>query len=387
MPSNECGEPAESDSSPDSDSPSCSPQSISNGEDGGPNSTADAALGQNSGGMFVRNLAANLSSQLLVGLLGIVAIPLLVSQLGSEGYGLVAFFLTLQALFVLLDLGLSQALLRQTARVREGVVDIYEYQAFYRTVKVLFGAIAALVCLVFLFAADWISGSWLTANSVPSEDVKLSVQLMGLAAALRWLTGLYRGVAAGFEEFVWIGGITAVIGILRYLGAVPVLWLLQPQRGIVVFMVYQLAIGIVEVTVFYLKGQRLVHRQAGSLVSSGGFKPSSIFAELRFSIYITIGSVTWLFTAQTDRIVLSYTLPLSDYGIYSLAVTLSAAVILVGQPLLNVINPRLTRFAARGLDGPLQWEYVELTSLVAWIAAPVALTVALAPLGVVSILN
>lgn len=49
------------------------------------------------------NIAANYASQLYTTLIGIVLVPLYLQYMGTEAYGLVGFFVMLQAWFNLLD--------------------------------------------------------------------------------------------------------------------------------------------------------------------------------------------------------------------------------------------------------------------------------------------
>ena len=52
--------------------------------------------------------------------MGFVFVPVYISYLGIEAYGLIGLFATLQAWLSLLDLGLSPTLNREMARLRGG---------------------------------------------------------------------------------------------------------------------------------------------------------------------------------------------------------------------------------------------------------------------------
>ena len=54
---------------------------------------------------------------------GLVMVPAYVSRLGPEAFGLVSFFIVLQTLFQLLDLGLTPTMSREAARFRGGAID------------------------------------------------------------------------------------------------------------------------------------------------------------------------------------------------------------------------------------------------------------------------
>ena len=65
-----------------------------------------------------RNIFASSASQAYVAGVGIVALPFYLRLLGAEAYGLAGFFAMLQAWFLLLDIGLTPTMARETARFR-----------------------------------------------------------------------------------------------------------------------------------------------------------------------------------------------------------------------------------------------------------------------------
>jgi O-antigen/teichoic acid export membrane protein len=60
-----------------------------------------------------RNILANYASQTYVTLIGILMLPVYLRYMGAEACGLVGFFTMLNALFQLLDMGLTPTLARE----------------------------------------------------------------------------------------------------------------------------------------------------------------------------------------------------------------------------------------------------------------------------------
>ncbi|MCK7491684.1 MAG: hypothetical protein MZW92_08325 [Comamonadaceae bacterium] len=71
-----------------------------------------------------RNVVANFAGQLWSALMGVVFIPVYIHLLGLEAFGLVAFYVTLQALSVVFDLGLSGTIRPGTGATGIGRVAI-----------------------------------------------------------------------------------------------------------------------------------------------------------------------------------------------------------------------------------------------------------------------
>ena len=73
------------------------------------------------------SLLTNFLSQFWGALIGFVFIPVYVRILGIESYGIIGFFATLQAWFILLDLGLTPALSREMSRYLGGAYSCLLY--------------------------------------------------------------------------------------------------------------------------------------------------------------------------------------------------------------------------------------------------------------------
>ncbi len=71
---------------------------------------------------MVRNTLLNYAGQAYAIVIGILIQPFYLGHLGAEAYGLIGFFAVLQTWLLLLDVGLSPALVRQVAHGRAPVV-------------------------------------------------------------------------------------------------------------------------------------------------------------------------------------------------------------------------------------------------------------------------
>jgi O-antigen/teichoic acid export membrane protein len=85
---------------------------------------------------FERNIVANFASQGYLAALNLALLPFYVAYMGAEAYGLIGFFATLQAWFMLLDFGLSQTLVREAARYRGGVLDPDRFRGLVLAIEI-----------------------------------------------------------------------------------------------------------------------------------------------------------------------------------------------------------------------------------------------------------
>jgi len=144
-----------------------------------------------------RNLIANFVGKGWAALMGIAFIPLYIKFMGIESYGLVGFFTTLQAVFVLLDLGLTTTLNREIARYSALPEKSQEMRDLVRTLETIYWGLAFCIGAVVLMLSPFIARGWVKADTLSVEVVQQSIMLMGLVMAFQWPLGFYSGGLLG----------------------------------------------------------------------------------------------------------------------------------------------------------------------------------------------
>jgi O-antigen/teichoic acid export membrane protein len=320
-----------------------------------------------------RNILVNFASQIYVALIGIVMLPMYVTYMGAEAYGLVGFFAMLQAWFNLLDIGLTPTIARETARHRGGATDALSYRSLVRAMEVIFLTIAAAGALAMLMASAYIARDWLRVEQLPPSEVVAAVQLMAFAIATRWMAGFYRGAINGSERQVWLGAFNAGIATLRFCGVLPLLIFVGTSPTL--FFRYQLGVASIELGVLMFYAYRLLPKLPAGARLYWSWKP--LKPVMRFSLTIAFTSLVWVFVTQTDKLVLSRILPLADYGYFTLAVLVSTGIMVISGPVGNAVMPRLARLEAEGAHTQLIRVYRQATQLVAIVTGAFSITVAL----------
>ena len=315
------------------------------------------------------NIIANYASQLYVTAVGIVMVPLYISYMGAEAYGLVGFFAMLQAWFNLLDMGLTPTMARESARFHGGAMSLLEYRRLARALEGVFAAVALLGGVLLFALAQPITEHWLKASHLPPQEIVIALRLIALTIALRWMCGLYRGVITGAEKLVWLSSFSASIATGRFVLVLPVLiWLSATPLA---FFSFQLAIAVLELAGLAFMAYRLLPRiPAGQRIH---WQWAPLKPVLKFSLSIAFTSSVWIMVTQTDKLVLSSILPLADYGYFTVAVLVASGIMMISGPISSAIMPRMTRLQAEGQDAQLIAVYRQATQLVVVLALPVAL--------------
>lgn len=319
------------------------------------------------------SVAANYASQFYTTLISILLVPLYLKLMGAEAYGLIAFFSMLQSWFIVLDLGLTLTIARESARYFGGALQPLDYRRLYRVLSLFFVAVAVVGGGTLVALAPVIATRWLNLSELPVDDIVLALQIMGLSVAMRWMGGLYRGVATGAERFVWLSSFNAFVATMRFAAvfASMAIWGYTPK----VFFLHQMAVAAIELGILFMFARRFVPRPAiGDPPTGWSFAP--IAMRLRFSLAIAFTSAVWIIVTQLDKLILSGVLSLAEYGFFMLAVLVAGGLTAATNPIGAALLPRMARLHAEDNHTEIVRLYHRFAQLVAVVA--VALTVTLA---------
>jgi O-antigen/teichoic acid export membrane protein len=319
------------------------------------------------------NIFANYLSQLYVSIVGILILPLYIKYMGAEAYGLVGFFTMLQSWFALLDLGLTPTIARETARFHGGSISALNYRQLYRALSTIFVAVAIAGGSVLWIISDLISYKWLKVDTLDINVVIISVKIMAISVALRWLGGLYRGVISGFERLVWLSFFNTAIATLRFPAVFATMWLYGFTPD--VFFWHQLFVSFLELICLFLMSCSL--KPAIALGDKIGWSLKPVGDVVKFALTISFTSSVWVLITQTDKMILSGILDLKEYGIFTLAVLVASGIMILSAPVSTVIMPHMVRLNSEGNRDEMLRVYRNATQLVSVIAGSASLTLAL----------
>ena len=292
--------------------------------------------------------------------------------MGAEAYGLIGFFTMLQAIFQLLDMGLTPTMARETARFNGGASDAIGLRRLLRALEGVFISTAMIGCAAMVSSSNFISTSWLNVHKLPLEEVQNAVKLMAVIVALRWISGLYRSAVTGFECLVWLSGFNIAIATVRFVLVIP--FFIYVGTGPTHFFSYQLLVAVCEVVILITKTYRILPKKLTNLRTAWEWAP--LCNVLKFSLSMAAMTGIWILITQIDKIILSKLLPLAEYGYFTLAVLAASGVLMISGPISTAVLPRMTRLNAESKEIELFNLYHRATKMVAIIAVPVTLMLA-----------
>lgn len=317
-----------------------------------------------------KNIIANYLGQVWTALMGLAFIPFYISKLGIEAWGLVGFMAMLQAWFLLLDMGLTPALSREMARFLGGQQSAQSIRDLLRSMEILYGGIAMIILLVIWLGAQWIAEHWLSANQLPPATVQQALIAMGLVIATRMTEQVYRGAIQGLQHQVWLNGALAVLATLRWAGVLPVLVWIEASVGM--FFLWQGLNSILSILVL----ARYTYSKLPVTERPGRFAMWELSNIKRFAGGMAVTTLLALMLTQIDKLLLSKLVSLEEFGYYTLAASVAAALGFLVAPIDSAVLPRMTEYLARSEEAAVSATYHAASQWLAVVLVPAALLMA-----------
>lgn len=307
-------------------------------------------------------------------LVNLACLPLFLSILGSEAFGLIGAFALIQAWALLLDFGLTPTLNREIARARSGSRTWQSVADLTRTIEIVSASLAALIVLVVAVGAPLLATTWLTPVSLSRATVANAIGLMGLLAAMRWLEQVYRGAIQGSEDQVWLNVVQAGAESARWLGALAIMAWVMPS--VLVFFVWNVVISLLSLLLLRHRLMRLLNRHG---IVRSRFAAFELVGIRAFAGGMFLNSILTFLITQADRLVVSNVLSLRDFGIYALVAAAAIGLTQLVQPLTVAILPRLTALVETRRARELTAAFHATGQWLAAIVLPVGLCIAVLP--------
>jgi O-antigen/teichoic acid export membrane protein len=297
------------------------------------------------------------------------------SYLGSTAYGLVVFHVTLLASVQVLDSGLSPALSRELSLrlaghpLEKGRAESAANLA--RTVEILSIITAALIGIAVVFAAPLIATRWLRSDGLASDRATEAVRLIGAVIAVQWPSIAYQAAISGLQQQVKLNTVKLVTSSLQAIGLVVVLaWLSPTPRAYFLWVLLVQAINTI-----WLRST-LWRSLGGDGRAAPRFDWAELVAVWRFAAGMAGFAFLSTLLTQTDKIILSKIVPLSEFGAYGVAYTVCSALSLVASPVFMAAVPRFTQIISLGEFAELRSLYLAMCELVALMVVPVWMVLA-----------
>ncbi len=324
-----------------------------------------------------RNLVAGLSNSIWSAIVGLAVVPFYLEYLGIEAYGLIGFFVTAQSLLQLLDMGMASTINREVARC-SAAGNIQYAGKLLHSLAVIYWSIAVFIAIVILSLAPLISEYWIQSSKIHPEIISHAIMLMGLVIACRWPIGLYQGVLIGANRLAISSIINIAMVTIGSVGAIFVLEFISPTiKG---FFIWHACVGITYSLIIRVVAWRIVGN-----TTAEKFNYQSIRNILGFSLGVGAISLTGLALTQLDKVILSKTVGLENFGQYMLATMVANSIYILVIPIFNIVYPRFSSLARKKSEDEFFAEYGASSRMLSTLLSPIVMTLILSAKPLISL--
>ncbi len=276
-------------------------------------------------------------SQLYGSGLLILLLPAYFTRLGAEQFALMMMFFVAQGWIQISDSGFPLALSREIAATnREHQPSKIGSMLTALQLPMLPGM--ALVGVAMVGFCEWIARRGSEGVFDDAGTASLAIVFAALSLSLRWGSELYRAALAGAEQFVGLAALNIFSATARLGGALAIL--IYTGEDLFAWLICQAALSVVEMLVLVL----LCRQKLGLRFRGNHGESTTVLRALRpMALQIAVASATWISITQLDKLILSQTLSLREYGAIGIASAIPVGLLTLAIPLLQLSYPALVR--------------------------------------------
>lgn len=320
-----------------------------------------------------RNVIANFVGQIAAASLAILLVPVYIGILGIESYGLIGFYTLLQMLLGIFEVGIYLVLGRDMARFTAGELSARRVGDVFRSYLLAAILLGALATALIWILAGTVAEHWLRPSELTGESIRTAIGLMGVVVGLRLAETVFRSVLLGLQKQVAYNVIFASMAIIRYAGVIG--FLLVFSRSVDAFFVWQVIVSVVGLCLYGLLTVRVLPSDAFRLA----FSLHDVIASRRFAAGTILITMLSVLLRQVDKLYLSRSVDLVEFGYYSLASVVAAVPVLMAGPLCQAFYPRFVELFS-GIDQEaIRTTYHKATLYVGVVAVAAGLPVVFFP--------
>lgn len=319
-------------------------------------------------GLVKKNLIANFVGQGWTGVMGLAFIPYYIEYMGIEAYGLIGLYAVLSAALNLFDMGLTPMMSREMARLSGGGHTAQSIRNLLRSVEFITMVTAIVISIGVGGASSWIASEWLVSKELPTEVVADALVIMGVVTATRFIEGVYRSCLIGLQKQILLNCISSFAATFRWGGCYVVVSTVSPTVD--AFFLWQGLVSILTIVIMSF----FTYRHIPVSPFPGRFSLHAIAKVWRFAGGMMAITVLSFLLTQIDKIVLSKMLDLSEFGQYTIAVTVAGCLFLLVAPIRQAAYPRLCQLTQAGDEKALNRVFHASSQLVAVLVGSVAIS-------------
>jgi len=319
--------------------------------------------------MLLRNSLWNLGGSALPAVVALATVPLLISGLGLEGFGIVTLISSVVGYFGVLDINLSAGSIKYLAQYhaqsdQPRFDETFWFGCFFYSVLGLGGA-AALY-----FGAAPLSAYFFTVSSALQAETRLALQIAGLGFFLSQLQNYLLVVPQALQRYDRSAQSEAFFGVLVNVASATVAMAGGGVAGVVATRVAVSALNSVWLVILL--------RQLGVALRPHWPRREIRRALTTFSAYAYLSRLAAMLHVHGDKLIVGALAGPVALTFYTVPAQLASRILGLSFRLSSVIYPRVSALAATGQQSQLRVLYLDTTRLLTYLNLMVLGVIALA---------
>lgn len=294
--------------------------------------------------MLARNLLLNLIGQIAPLLAAVVAIPILIQEMGVERFGVLTIAWMVIGYFSVFDLGLGRAMTRVVA-AKLGLQSHAAIPGVVWTALSLMFALSLVAGATIALLADWLVGTVLKVPSQFAAETQLAFYLLGASVPAVILTTGLRGILEAYGRFDYTNLIRVPMGLWTFLGPLLVL----PFSARLDHVVMVLVAGRIVTTVLHIP---LVLRAAPKAFSARTFDAGQARALFAFGGWMTVSNIISPAMVYMDRFFIGAILGVGMVAYYTTPYEVVFKLNFFPEAVFGVLFPLMSARLADQEQGP-----------------------------------
>lgn len=284
--------------------------------------------------LTARNAASSFLALAWLSLLSMLTIPIYIRLLGVSEWGLVAACASLQILSNFIDAGFSQIVPRWAAQEAQHPARLRQHVALFRRLYIglglaMFGILQA--------SAVYLAHQWFQVPAERADALELAIRIVSFQFLFQFINNLHIGVWHGLQRQVLANARACGFGTLKH--AAALLALMASTQQAWVYALAFASVACIEVCANALS----VHRMLGNEASSAPDGKVALAPLLKEVSVLSGGILVGLLVSQLDRIILSRTVDVASFGVYTVVATLALAFLQLQAPVTRAFFPLIVR--------------------------------------------
>lgn len=294
------------------------------------------------GRSLARNTLVNLLGQGAPLLIGLVAIPRLLTAVGVERFGLLSISWLIIGYFSLFDLGLGRAI---TKLVAEEIGKDHENEIgpIVWTALSLMLIISIVGGLIVAALTPWLTTSVIKIPVALQDESRQAFYLLAFAIPFVTLSAGLRGQLEAFQRFGFVNLIQVFLGILNFLGPLAVA-MFTPNMAWIIFVL--VVIRIVTCIAFLIGCRDVLSNEARRFQ----FQKSLVARLLKFGGWLTVSNIISPIMTYCDRFLIGSMLAIGLVAYYTTPYEIVTRLWIVPNAITRVLFPAFSTGAASGED-------------------------------------